>query len=160
MKTIFTQRCVLSPLEDADFDGLIPLFTNADVRKYLGGVRPADETLAGLRNSIQSARVYPFVVRLINENALFGYAVIAPYHNPEDMELSDMFLPKFWGYGYASETVKALIDFCRSELKLIRIVAETQTANTHSCSLLEKLGFKQEDSIVRFNAKQSVYILE
>ncbi len=160
MKTMLTQRCVLSPLEDADFDELIPLFTNAEVRKYLGGVRPTDEVLTGLRNSIQSAREYPFTLRLSNENALIGYAVIAPHHNPEDMELSYMFLPKFWGCGYASETVKALIDFCRSELNLTRIVAETQAANIRSCALLEKLGFRQEDSFIRFNAKQSLYVFE
>ena len=158
MKTLLTQRCTLSPLEDADLGELIPLFTNIEVRKYLGGVRPIEEALAGLRHSVHSPNDYPFTVRLINENTLIGYAVIASHHSPEDMEVSYMFLPEFWGYGYALETIKALIGFCKNELKLNRVVAETQTANTRSCSLLEKLGFRLEDSIVRFDAEQSIYV--
>ena len=114
---------------------------------------------AGLRHSMQSADEYPFAVRTSNDNTLIGYAVIAPHHDPKDMEVSYMFFPKFWGCGYASETIKTLIDFCTSELKLNRIVAETQTANNRSCSLLQKLGFQLEDYIVRFGAKQSIYVL-
>ena len=159
MNTLFTPRCTLSPLAETDFDELIPLYANAEVRKYLGGVRPENEVFAGLRHSIQAADEYPFAVRIKNDNTFIGYAIAAPHHNPKDMEVSYMFLPTFWGNGYAFETVKTLIDFCKSELKLNRIVAETQSANIRSCSLLHKLGFQREDCMVRFGAKQSIYAL-
>jgi len=157
MNAIITERCTLFPLAETDFNELVPLFTNAEVRKYLGGVRPVEDSLKGLRFSIAATNEYPFVVRLHNPNTFIGYISVTPHHNPADMEISYMLLPDYWGNGYARETVKALLIFCKQELNLSRVVSETQTANIRSCRLLETLGYRPESSIERFNEKQTIY---
>jgi ribosomal-protein-alanine N-acetyltransferase len=160
MESIITDRCVLYPLAQSDFDELIPLFASEEVRRYLGGVHPVDDSLANLRNSIRAANEYPFAVRLKDTQECIGYLSIAPHHSPVDMEISYMFSPEYWGNGYARETVKATLAFCKQKLNLSRVVSETQTANIRSCRLLEKLGYHAGSHIERFGAKQTVYVYE
>ena len=61
-----------------------------------------------------------------------------------------MLIPKYWGSGYAQEAVAALLQFCKSELQLNRIVSETQKVNTRLRAMLEKLGYILESETVRF----------
>ena len=154
---IATDRCILSPLTEADFCELTPLLTNADVRRYLGGVRPVEDSFHNMRESIATANNYPFVVRLCGTTELLGLVTIAPHHEPTDMEISYMFLPEHWGKGYAQEAMKAVLNFCEQKLNLNRVVSETQTANHRSCRLLETLGYCAESKIERFGAKQTIY---
>lgn len=72
-------------------------------------------------------------------------------------ELSYLFLPEFWRHGYAYESCCAVLDYCSSELHMDAIVAETQSKNTSSRALLEKLGFSLIRQLERFGAKQCVY---
>lgn len=51
-----------------------------------------------------------------------------------------------------------MLSFCRAELSLTCVVSETQTLNTRSCHLLEKLGYKLESQIELFGAHQSIYV--
>jgi ribosomal-protein-alanine N-acetyltransferase len=157
-KPITTDRCILSPLAEADFNDLTSLLTNTNVRRYLGGVRPIEDSLRNLRESMVAANNYPFVVRLCGTTELLGLVTIAPHHEPTDMEISYMFLPEHWGKGYAREAIKAILDFCKQKLNLNRVVSETQTANIRSCLLLETLGYRAESQIERFGAKQTIYV--
>jgi ribosomal-protein-alanine N-acetyltransferase len=159
-KSIITDRCVLYPLTQSDFDELTPLFTSEEVRRYLGGVRPVEDSLSNLNNSIRAVNEHPFVARLNETHECIGYLSIAPHHNPVDMEISNMFLPEHWGNGYAEETVKAVLAFCEQKLNLSRVVSETQTANIRSCRLLEKLGYRVESYTERFGAKQTIYVYD
>lgn len=52
--------------------------------------------------------------------------------------------PAFWGKGYASEAVKALIRWGFEELKLHRIEAGCATQNKASIRVLEKVGMTRE----------------
>ncbi|MCL2197627.1 MAG: GNAT family N-acetyltransferase [Defluviitaleaceae bacterium] len=153
-------RIILTPLSENDFQELTPLITNEEVRKYLGGVRPVEDTLNGWRDCIKAENVYPFTIRLKNSNAAVGLVILAPHHNPEDMEVSFLLLPNQQGQGYAKEAVEVLHSFCKQELRLTHVVSETQTANTRSRRLLEKLGYKIKTETERFGEKQTIYHLE
>ena len=61
------------------------------------------------------------------------------------------------GYGYGEEVIKRIINYAFEELKLTRIVAETQSANKASCKLLKKIGMKLEQSVERFGAEQYIF---
>ena len=52
--------------------------------------------------------------------------------------------PAFWGRGYATEAVRALIDFGFGELNLHRIWAYCLDENQPSWRVLERLGFRLE----------------
>lgn len=49
--------------------------------------------------------------------------------------------------GYATEAVKAMIDFCFSHTELRRIWTDVDVRNTVSCRILDKCGFTKEGTI-------------
>jgi [ribosomal protein S5]-alanine N-acetyltransferase len=62
---------------------------------------------------------------------------------PEDgtVELGYSALPEFQGQGYATEMVRALVDWAFSQPDVRQIVAETTEDNLPSMRLLRRLGF-------------------
>jgi len=138
--------------------------------RYLGGVRPIESVLKGLRKSIKSNTFlerlkkilkfnveYTFTLRQNNSNEFIGLIFVSPHHNKFDTEVSYITLPHFWGNGYAFEGVKAILDFCKTDLKLKRVVSETQVANERSIRLLQRLGFTFKKELERFGEKQALY---
>jgi ribosomal-protein-alanine N-acetyltransferase len=158
LKNLLTERCILAILTESDIVDVLPLFTNDEVRKYLGGVQTAEKALVGLRESMREENSYSFTVRQKLSKVLLGITYVSPHHNLEDMEISYMFLPEHWGNGYARESIKALLGFCKNELKLTRVVSESQTANRSSRRLLESLNYKIESELERFGARQTLYV--
>lgn len=59
-------------------------------------------------------------------------------------EIGFALIPEFWGKGYMTETLEAMIKFGFNSFKLHSIEANVNPANENSKKLLEKLGFKQE----------------
>jgi ribosomal-protein-alanine N-acetyltransferase len=55
---------------------------------------------------------------------------------------------------------QVIIPYALNDLSLTKIVAETQTANTASCRLLEKVVMKKEQILFRFGAEQAIYSLQ
>jgi len=167
---ILTQRCKLAPLTEDDFDEVVVLYTNEDVMRYLGGVRPIEPILNGLRKSIKSNAFlgrlrkllkfgtnYIFTLKLEDTNEFIGLIFVSPHHNKFDTEVSYIILPHFWGKGYAFEGVKATLEFCKTELRLKRVVSETQVANERSIRLLQRLGFTVKKELDRFGEKQALF---
>jgi len=52
--------------------------------------------------------------------------------------------PKYWGKGYATETVKRMIGFGFGKLKLHKVEAGVATGNARSVRVLEKAGMTRE----------------
>ncbi|WP_087919643.1 GNAT family N-acetyltransferase [Paenibacillus donghaensis] len=47
-----------------------------------------------------------------------------------------------------------------NDLNLTKVIAETQMANHSSCRLLEKVGMKLEQTVIRYGAEQAIYGIE
>ena len=52
-----------------------------------------------------------------------------------------------WGQGYATEAMRALLQWAWDTLPLNRLQAEIDTRNTASARVLEKLGFRLEGTL-------------
>lgn len=158
---ITTDRCYLKRLTSDDKEEVIEIYINPETRRFLGGalsVQTAEEKIEYfIKNQEKTNDENRFTVRLKQENTLIGLIYLSPYYDSGFYELSYEFLPEFWGQGYAFEVMKASLNHCRIELGLRKIYAETQTKNARSRNLLEKLGYKLEKEIVRFNENQTVY---
>ncbi|MEO2076562.1 MAG: GNAT family N-acetyltransferase [Bacillus sp. (in: firmicutes)] len=156
-----TERCMISTLRKADFSDVKKLYVNEDVRKYLGGIRQAasiEDALAEMLHSGDDS--FYWVIRKKHTDNFMGMVSLDPHHDGVYYEVSYQILPDWWGVGYATEVVQVIINFALNELKLPKVIAETQTANTASCKLLEKLGMKLEGTINRFGAEQAIYSIK
>ncbi len=52
--------------------------------------------------------------------------------------------PIYWGKGYATEALQAVLECCFVQLKLHRVIAGCAVGNKASMRVLEKTGFKKE----------------
>lgn len=87
-----------------------------------------------------------------------GLIFISHHADGEDYELSYQFHPDAWGFGYATEAAKRVIEFASRDLQLKRLIAETQSTNAASRRLLERLGMKEVRRLHRFGAEQVIYV--
>lgn len=165
IKSIETDRCILQMLCSKDIEEAVQLFTDSEVRKYLGGPISRDGAIKklhgclGTNKTILFWKVY-YCVRLKDTGKFIGLVSITPHHNLLYKELSYQFLPDSWGKGYAYETINSIIHHYKNNYKVLRrLVSETQTANIKSCKLLERLGYKIHRKLQRFGSEQSLYIL-
>ncbi|QHJ69928.1 GNAT family N-acetyltransferase [Planococcus halotolerans] len=155
-----TERCSLSTFQESDCEDVSKLFTNRQVRKYLGGIRDADSLKETLEDMLDPhSGSYFWVVRGKSTKEFIGLISLDPHHDGIDYEISYQLLPDWWGRGYAAETAAVIIDFALNSLKLPAVVAETQSANISSCRLLKKLGMELERKFFRYGAEQRLYVI-
>lgn len=65
-----------------------------------------------------------------------------------------MLLPEAWGCGYAAEACAAALDWFAAVLPGEPVVLCTQTANSRSMRLAEKLGFTEVERFEEWGAEQ------
>ncbi|MBQ9134251.1 MAG: GNAT family N-acetyltransferase [Clostridia bacterium] len=157
MNSYETDRCTVSLLQENDFSESLRLLTDEQVRVYLGGPLTEEDAYRRLHFWIEEADSIHYTIRLKDTQALIGIIAVAPHHDAVRKEVSYQFLPEYWGKGYATETMRWVLAHCRANLQLSSVVSETQSANTNSCKLLERLGYTLDSVLVRFGAEQRVY---
>lgn len=156
-----TKRCTVKAFQKSDRDDVKELYVNQMVRKFLGGVRQKDSIEAVLDEMLYTNEdSFYWTVREKQTDDFIGLVSLNPHHDGLYLEVSYQFLPNWWGNGYATEVVQLIINYALNELKLPKIVAETQTANTSSCKLLERLGMELERTTNRFGAEQAIYSIK
>lgn len=158
MELFETERCLIHTLQKSDTMDVKKLYVNQEVRKYLGGIRQEhsiDRVLDDMLNAGTDSMYW--VVREKKTDDFIGLVSLDLHHDGVYHEISYQLLPNWWGKGYASEAVQVLINYALNELHLSKVLAETQTANTSSCKLLERLGMTLERTISRFGAEQAIY---
>jgi ribosomal-protein-alanine N-acetyltransferase len=82
--------------------------------------------------------------KIEDKNTCESIGVISVYnYKPEHRkaELGYWLLPRFWGKGIASEVIKPVIHYWKTEKKLHRFEAFIETENIASIRLIEKAGF-------------------
>ena len=157
--TILTKRCTLRPLELEDIPRLSRLFTNRVIRKFLGGATSREDANEKLKRDLIDPQKQLHVVCLSHNETIIGLISLAPYTQTGEIEISYQFFTNFWGKGYAFETLNAVISQAFEAHEIPYLFAETQSANTRSTALLEKLGMTHVKSLTKFSAEQRVYKL-
>lgn len=153
-----TNRCKLLQITEADYEDVKNLYVDQGVRKYLGGIRTDEQYKMSFLDMINSRPEFSYwVVRYKETNEFIGLVSLDLGNDGVSTEVSYQILPKWWGKGYATEIVQFVINYGFTELKLPRLIAETQTANIQSCKLLERVGMILETKVHRFEAEQSIY---
>jgi RimJ/RimL family protein N-acetyltransferase len=157
---IQTDRLVLRRTQARDRDAYVELLCSEEVYRYLGG--------PGQRGDLE--RELPEVpgnrpgVFAVDADGAFVGTVSVGRRDPERagqlrghagaVEVSYLFLPTSWGKGYATEAVAALLDWVGQVLPGAPVVLCTQSANSASVRLAERLGFVEQARFVEFGAEQ------
>ncbi|MDB6079981.1 MAG: acetyltransferase [Akkermansiaceae bacterium] len=154
--------CRLAPFQPSDATALARIFTEPQVREYLGGPMDAQPAAERAQGMIDEKLPTIWAIRPADpaapEQPLLGVIWLRPHHGGADVEISYALLPEHLGRGYATEAVTAGLQHAFHGLGLTRVVAETQTLNERSVRLLERVGMSFERELERFGARQSLYV--
>lgn len=154
---IKTDRLVLRESEARDRVAFIELYASSEVHTYLGGPRPRDE-LEREMPEVPGRRPGSFVVEL--DGAMIGQILLrraTEHRRPAAVGKADLgylFLPRAWGFGYATEACAAALDWFDGVLPGELVVLTTQTANVGSMRLAAKLGFTEVERFQAWDAEQ------
>lgn len=153
-----TKRCILNKVNISDYDDIKKLYRNEDVRRFLGGTISSERYNDYFKEFINTNhKEFYWCVREEGSKEFVGLVSIDTHHDGINKEISYQFMPYYWGKGYAKEVIDKIIDFAFNELKLSKILCETQSANIASCKLLMKLGMNIEETIIRFCKEQYIF---
>ena len=152
---LFLYRPVLD-----DYHVLSGLWRNEQVRQFLGGV-VADKEISKKLAAIQKHwDQYDFgLFSICNKSSKKILGMSGLHYSENNVELSYMLFPEYWGKGMAVEATSACVCYGFEALKLEEIIAITQEANRGSWKLLEKIGMHHIKTISKFNAIQRIYNL-
>ncbi|MEU3493413.1 GNAT family N-acetyltransferase [Kitasatospora cineracea] len=157
---IRTARLLLREPLAGDRAAIVELFTSPEVGTYIGGPRPREEFERTLPE-VPPGRPGLLVVDL--DGAMIGLVTLDPHGSdrlahlhPEGgaRELGYLFLPHAWGRGYATEACTAALDWLAGALPDTPVALTTQTANTASRRVAERLGFTELERFEEYGAEQ------
>jgi [ribosomal protein S5]-alanine N-acetyltransferase len=150
--TLYTARLRLRPFTDADADALFALQSNAYVLRYWDSPpwherARAERFIAACRRMAEEGTGAPLAIDH-SEDAFIGWCSLTRW-NPDyrSASLGYCLHDAAWGHGYATEAVRALLEWAFDTLDLNRVQAETDTRNAASARVLEKLGFVREGTL-------------
>lgn len=151
--TINTPRCVIRPVRARDAEALFDI--RQRVARFQGRTdRTLDETRA-MYADMESREPggqpgwHQFVVEDRESTIVGDIGVNFESPLPRQVEIGYSLHPDHWGRGYASEALAALLDHLFASRDLHRAIAITGAENHRSRTLLERLGFRHEGTMIQ-----------
>lgn len=147
-----TERLSIKPISRLDIENIYQLQSLEETARFNTSAIPKsiNETIVTVENWIaenskNKITNFTFAVELIEKKQFIGLIGIKlgkeHYKNAEVWFQYDV---KFWNKGYATESVRKIIDFGFQNLSLHRIEAGCAVENFGSISVLEKVGMSRE----------------
>lgn len=151
-----TERLLLRPFTTGDFEAAFPIYSSADVARYLyWDPRTAAEVREVLERKTHSTRIAAdgdglSLAILVEESGdLVGdcsLTLLSRAHRQG--EIGFLLHPDHQGYGYATEAAQVLLRLAFEDLGLHRVVGRLEARNAASARVLERLGMRHEAHLV------------
>ena len=151
-----TERLVLRPFTEDDFDGMFRMHADAEVARWLyNEPRTPDNTrellarkIAGFELRAEDDWLSAAVVRRGDGGFVGDVSLHWVSEEHKTGEIGFMFDPAEQGKGYATEAARAFLRVAFEEFGFHRVIGRTEPRNTASARVLEKLGMRQEAHLV------------
>ncbi|MFI6316775.1 GNAT family N-acetyltransferase [Nonomuraea sp. NPDC050556] len=151
--TLHTARLRLRPFTDADEDRLFALHSNAYVMRHWDS--PAWTERARAKRFVEMCRTMAdegtgarLAIDRASDGAFAGWCALNGWNKDfRSASLGYCLVEEMWGHGYATEAVRALLEWAFDAMDLNRVQAEADTRNAASAGVLEKVGFVREGTM-------------
>ena len=151
--TLHTARLLLRPFTPADTDAIFALQSNPQVLRYWDSPpwterARAERFIAMCQQMEQDGSGARLAIERKADRMFIGWCVLFEW-NPDYRSAGIGYCldAATWGQGFATEAAGALLQWAFDTLDLNRVQAETDTRNTASARVLEKLGFVREGTL-------------
>ncbi len=146
-----TERLILREILDSDLEGMFALDSNPIVHEYLGKkpIKTKEESvrmITIIRNQYRDngigrwAAIEKHTGDFIGWSGLKFYTDMSFNNHINFYDIGYRLLPKYWGKGYATESIKAALNYAFKEMNLKTVYGITEKGNQASHNVLLKLG--------------------
>lgn len=150
MKTpvLETERLLLRPFCEADAQRVFDCWeSDPDVARYMfwsshNDVEKTRQWTAFEVSQIPSDQWYRWAVVLKATGDLIGTGLVYYEEEYHLFEIGYNFGKEYWGHGFATETMEAIVDFAKNVLKVKELVGRYAKENPASGRVMDKLGFR------------------
>ena len=146
MDDLKTERLILRNFTEADGQDLYEYLSDAEVVKF-EPYRPFLKD-AAYEEAKRRAGDKRFLAVCLQNGKLIGNLYFAQGEF-DTWEVGYVFNKDYWGKGYATESLKALMQFAFSHLSARRIIAKCDPLNPNSWRLLERVGMRREGTLLQ-----------
>ncbi|CAM4196885.1 GNAT family N-acetyltransferase [Bacillus paramycoides] len=157
-----TERLLLRELTLLDAETMFHYFSKESVIRYFGmdsfeNIEQAKTTIQTFRKRYEEGSVFRWGIEKKGTDQLIGtcgFHLINNHHNRAEIgyELDDT----YWGQGYATEALQAMLAYGFEKLNFIRIAAVVYIENEASRNLLKKAGFQEEGLLRKYMIQNDV----
>ncbi|MFK4488975.1 RimJ/RimL family protein N-acetyltransferase [Bradyrhizobium sp. USDA 336] len=156
-----TDRLTAERLREDHLGDLVALHRDAEVSRFLGGVRTPEVTKAYLATNMAHWDQHGFGLWTLRtkDGAFAGRAGIRHIvvDDVDEIEIAYAFKREFWGQGFASEIAAKLTDIGLLQLALPSLIGIVHVGNTASRRVLEKSNYLLERSTNRHGEDVVIY---
>ena len=143
-----TPRLSLTVPTAADADAIFGRYaSDPDVTRYVGWLR--HKSLADTQGFVafssaewERSPAGPYLIRSRSDGRLLGGTGLG-FDQPDEPSTGYVLAKDAWGYGYATEALRAMVDLCR-RLGVPRVYALCHPDHVASQHVLEKGGFSRD----------------
>lgn len=161
----YSERLQFEPLKESDLFDTITLLGNNDVCRFLPGetgFHPEKVTRwlhAQMERFSEQTPSMIFSFREKDQPEMIGYVGIGLVKELNQPEILYALHPKYWGRGYATEAANRMVDLAK-ELKIHHLIALADVRNYPSQKVLEKIGYRQANTITLWGLNLYYYELD
>ncbi|MFF2886281.1 GNAT family N-acetyltransferase [Paenibacillus sp. NPDC057967] len=153
---LHTERLYLRKMDVSDSASLFRIWSDPDVIEFMNIDPFADENQARemiqfLNNLSEDDQAIRFTIIEKESGQIIGsggYNFLDMEH--AKAEIGYDIAKGYWGKGYATEAIGALVEYAFSTLKLNRIEAKVEPPNVNSIRVLQKLSFTHEGTLRQY----------
>ncbi|WP_441237818.1 GNAT family N-acetyltransferase [Bradyrhizobium sp. 930_D9_N1_4] len=156
-----TARLTAEKLSHHHLPDLVALHLDAEVSRYLGGVRSAEATKAYLAVNMEHWNQHGFGLWVLRtkDGRFAGRAGIRHIvvDGIDEVEIAYTFKRELWGQGLASEITAALTDIGLTQLKLPSLIGLVFVKHGASRRVLEKANYVLEKNTTHHGEDVVIY---
>ncbi|MEO0374426.1 MAG: GNAT family N-acetyltransferase [Cyanobacteria bacterium P01_A01_bin.17] len=146
-----TKRIICRRLLSSDVDEMYAVYSDADAMRWVDDGQPIQKdecrkwlTVTQNNYALRGYGMSTLVSR--EDRAVIGFCGLVHPDNQPEAEIKYALHRRFWGAGFATEAVKAMLEYGRREFQMSEVIATVASENIASRRVLLKAGMKESVS--------------
>ena len=163
-RTITTDRLIMRHFELSDAQRVSELCNNYNIYKStltLPFPYPIESALAWIpthEENFTKDKSYEFAIIDKTTGVLYGAIALSNNQKHKNGEIAYWVGEEYWGNGYATEALKAIIDFAFTEKGYHKVWGRFFTSNPSSGRVMEKAGMIKEGLLAEHIVKEGKFL--
>jgi ribosomal-protein-alanine N-acetyltransferase len=158
-----TERLRLRRIRGSDLESVFAGLSNPDVIKYYGvqfdSLDSTREQLRWFEEIYENKSGVWWAISPVGRDLFYGAIGLNDISQAHRKgEIGYWLLPPYWGNGYVSEVIPAVLDYAFNNLHLHRVEAFVEPGNAPSNKLLARFGFTHEGTMRDCQVKNGAFI--